>query len=147
MEDEEELRGYFFITSSTAGGLLDPVKRSLRSWLAGTDEGLPAVVDEFFAMVDGPMRDWIDDLLPAERLLTRIEGDLRAYSGDGVEPAAVLALLEDRPALARGLLAHALDRAQGAGGGRADVRTRLVRFEGELASRCPAYGAPAARTS
>lgn len=142
IEDEAQLRAYFFIDARTAGGLLNPAKRSLKSWLAGTDENLPGVVGEFFAMVDGPLKSWVEELLPVENLLAQMKADPAAYSGFGVEPAVVLALLENEPELARELLVRALDRSLGAQGDFAEVRERLVHFERELAARYPAYGPP-----
>jgi hypothetical protein len=132
---EEGLRLGLSIAGNTAGGLVDPLGNYQR-WVVRVDSELNAAVTDFFRMVDGPLLAWASELNDVSRLLAALatEENNRRLDSVSVRTLATLALIHDRPDLAREVVASY--QLPGLG----DDTDRLARFERELAARFPAYG-------
>ncbi|WP_460809694.1 hypothetical protein [Microlunatus endophyticus] len=117
------------------GALLGP-RGDFHSWLVTDDATLGTAAEEFAAMVDGPLADWIRlRRSPTEFLQHCAEGPEHRPTGLAFRSTTVLALMEGFVDIARSLVAgHEADPYD-------DTEPRIARFERELAHRFPEYGA------
>jgi hypothetical protein len=121
----------------SAGGLVDPAKRSYHKWVVADESELGPVVEAFFAVVDGPLLQWTSERLTPEALLDRhretAPDDQRRRNPVLVRTLSTLALLEGSAETARWVIRAYADPTDG------DTE-RLALFERELAHRFPEYG-------
>lgn len=133
---DELIRGTLNLGVETAGGLLVP-DGSYHKWTVTELEGVAPATGEFFAMVDGPLLAWASARDMPAKLLAEV-ADLNTpsrlrESAIGIRAIAVLASLQGRPDVARGVVAAYVPESE------ADTE-RFPLFERELAARFPEYG-------
>lgn len=129
---DESARLLLALDLETAGGLVDP-SGDYHKWLVTEAAELPSAISDFFTMVDGPLAAWA-----APRSTTAAVLDAAASSGERPDSVAVrtlptLALLQDRPEVARAVIGR-YEPAED------DSPESVARFETLLSHHFPAYG-------
>lgn len=113
------------VRSDGVGGAFD--------WVVEDEDQAPVVVGELLAVVDGALRSWVEPRRDVEVLLRTATAAPDGGSRHA-RPLAVLALLQDRPDVARAIVAAARRSP-----GRDDTPERSDAFEAVLREHFPDY--------
>lgn len=120
---------------TTVGGLVN-TRGSYFAWEVKDLSQVQPVTGDFFAVIEGPLTDWISARATAAKVLDEFSTDPQSRlrtSSSAIRATTALALLQDRTNVAREAIAAYVP-------GLSDDEERVALFERELARRFPSYG-------